>query len=247
MSLVHVEPGGAAGVWHVVLDRPPVNAFSFALYEELLAAFDRVEADGDLRCLVLASAVDGAFSAGADTKELAVLNSGPADEKAWSTRDALTTEYLRRLATFGVPTIAAVDGYAIGAGFVMASLCDIRVASHRARFSIPELAVHRAGGARHAMRVLPAGVVRHLYLTRDSLDAARAHELGLVTELVPDGTARNAADQIAVRIAETPAVVLREAKAALQLMEELPTEAGVQVERLYSRRMAQADPQEPPR
>lgn len=240
-ALVLVEPGTAPGVWHLLLNRRPVNAFSTLLYEACLAAFDRLEAESDLRCLVIGSTVDGAFCAGADTKELGTLTADPGDESAWSRREALTMQFLRRVEEFPVPTIAAVDGYAVGMGFVIASLCDMRIASDRAWFSIPELAVRRAGGARHAMRVLPQGTVRWLYFTRGRLDAVRAYQLGLVESLVDGGAARAEADARAGEIAEVSAAVLREAKAALRLMEELPTWSGVQVERLHSRRMSESD------
>jgi enoyl-CoA hydratase len=240
-ELVRVERGTTPGVWRLLLDRLPVNAFSADLYRAVLAALTRLDAEPALRCLIIGSAVDGVFCAGADTKELAALNAAADDSGQWQSRDALTAEYLRRIQAYPVPTIAAVDGYAVGAGFVLASLCDVVVASRRSWFSIPELAVRRAGGARHAMRVLPQGVVRHLYLAQARLDADRAYQLGFVQELADDGTALSVADRIAERVSTVPAGVLREAKSALGWMEELATAPGVQIERLYSQRMAGLD------
>jgi enoyl-CoA hydratase/carnithine racemase len=237
-GIVRLEQGPTGGVWRLLLDRPPVNALGRDMYRALIAALDRVQQDPDARCVVVGSAVDGKFCAGADIRELATLNSAPSDTSAWSEREALIQEYLGMLDSFTVPTVAAVDGYAVGAGFVLASLCDIRVATTRSWFSIPELSVRRAGGARHAMRVLPQGTARLLYLTRGHLQAERAYQLGFVDELVADGAALAAAGRIAAEIAAVPADVLREAKAALRLMEELPVTAGLQVERQCSRRMA---------
>jgi enoyl-CoA hydratase len=238
-DIVRLEQGPAAGVWRLLLNRPPVNAFGRGMYRALIAAFDRIQEDDDARCVIVGSAIAGKFCAGADTGELASLNSATSsDVSEWSEREALTQDYLRRLDSLTVPTVAAIDGYAVGAGFVLASLCDIRVATPRSWFSIPELDVRRAGGARHAMRVLPQGTVRLLYLTRGRLQAERAYQLGFVDELVADGMALAAAGRIAADIAAAPAGVLREAKAALRLMEELPVAEGLQVERQYSRRMA---------
>jgi enoyl-CoA hydratase len=237
-DFVRLERGETKGVWRLLLDRPPVNAFGLDMYRSLISALDRVQDLPDPRCLVVGSAIDGRFCAGADTKELAALNAMPSDASVWSERESLTAEYLRRLESLTVPTVAAVDGYAVGAGFVLASLCDIRVATPRAWFSIPELDVRRASGPLHAMRLLPQGTVRYLYLARARLSAERAYQLGFVDELVDDGTALAAAERIAAQVAATPADVLREAKNALRLIEELPVATGLKVERLYSYRMA---------
>lgn len=241
-EIIRLEKSGMTGVWRLLLDRPPVNAFGLGMYRALIAAVERIQEDREARCIIVGSAIDGKFCAGADTKELAALNSAPSDTSAWSQREALTRKYLRALESLTVPTVAAVDGYAVGAGFVLASLCDIRVATPRSWFSIPELDVRRAGGALHAMRVLPQGTVRHLFLTRGRLPAERAYQLGFVEELAENGRALAAAERIAGEIAAVPAEVLREAKDALRLMEELPMTAGQQVERLYSYKMAGPGP-----
>jgi enoyl-CoA hydratase len=237
-DVVRLEQSATNGVWRLLLDRPPVNAFGMEMYRSLITALQRLQGQREARCIIVGSAIDGRFCAGADTKELAALNATPSDASIWSQRDALTQMYLRDLESLNVPTIAAIDGYAVGAGFVLASLCDIRVATPRAWFSIPEIDVRRAGGPLHAMRVLPQGTVRYMYLARARLPAERAYQLGFVDELVEDGTALAAAERIAAQVASAPADVLREAKGALRLIEELPTATGLQVERLYSHRMA---------
>src|SRR3546814_9114796 len=81
-----------------------------------------------------------------------------------------------------MPVIAVIDGYALGAGMVIASLCDLRIASDEARFGLPEIAGGTVGGARHLLRVLPQGTVRHLALTGEHLSAERARELGFVEQ-----------------------------------------------------------------
>jgi enoyl-CoA hydratase len=237
-ELVRLEPATPSGVWRLLLNRPPVNAFSRAAYQACLDAFDQVLAEPDARCLLIGSTVDGAFSGGADTNELAALDRAGGDDDPWRERDALTDQFLRRLGELPLPTIAAVDGYAIGMGFVIASLCDIRVATRRSWFSIPELAVNRAGGARNAMRVLPQGTVRWLYLTKGRIDAQRAYELGLIEILAEDGAVWTAAGEVAGAIATTSPAVLREAKATLRDIEALPLAEGVAAERARSRRMA---------
>jgi enoyl-CoA hydratase len=233
-----LERGTADGVWRLTLDRLPVNAFGIELYRSVIAALDEVRADPDARCLVIRSAIDGAFSGGADTKELAALTAEPPDAPAWAEREALTAAYLERIEAIPVPVVAAIDGYAIGAGFVLASLCDIRIASRRAWFSIPELAVRRAGGPRHALQVLPEGTVRQLFFTGGRLEADRAYQLGFIEELVDTGTVDKRADAVAAEIARSSAPVLREAKEMLRRVRAAGPDGAAEVERLSSRRMA---------
>src|SRR3546814_11620425 len=85
-----------------------------------------------------------------------------------------------------MPVIAVIDGYALGAGMVIASLCDLRIASDEARFGLPEIAGGTVGGARHLLRVLPQGTVRHLALTGEHLSAERARQLGFVEQVRSD-------------------------------------------------------------
>jgi enoyl-CoA hydratase len=225
------------GICELVLDRPPVNALDLATYRSLNCALDELAADPQTTCVLFGSAVPGAFCGGADTRELAAADATNPDGP-WAERDALTTRVIDQVHSFPLPLIAVIDGYAIGAGFVLASLCDIRVASHRSWFSIPELSVSRAGGARHALRVLPPGVVRTMYFARTRLSAERASALGFVEELHDAEQVWSVARHLAAVISEVPAELLRDAKTALQQGEELPVAEGVRLERRYSLKFA---------
>jgi enoyl-CoA hydratase len=238
--LVRVELVEDPGIWRVVLDRPPVNALNLALYSAVTAALKEVAEIPGARCVLLGSALDGAFCAGGDFKELATLTVAPGAEDVWRQREAMTADFRTTAYAFPLPMIAVIDGYAVGAGFVLASLCDIRVCSRTSWFAIPELAVQRAGGARHALRVLPQGVVRTMYFARARLGADRAHQLGFVEEVTDSGQVWDEALRLAREIAVTPASALRETKAALQLGEELRLAEGVELERRSSHRMAAA-------
>lgn len=245
-DFVQTAPTSLPGVWELVLARPPVNAFDRALYRSMTAALDALAADPETTCVLIRSAIPGAFSAGADARELASLTEAPDTDGAWAERESLTRKFLDRVRSFPVPLIAVVDGYAVGAGFVLASLCDIRIATPVSWFSIPELALSRAGGARHGLRVLPQGIVRTMYFARARLSAERACALGFVHELVDGPQVLQVAYALAGDIADTPAGALRDAKAALQQGEELPVDDGVHLERLYSQRMASRPIGEPP-
>jgi enoyl-CoA hydratase len=124
-----------------------------------------------------------------------------------------------------VPVIAAIEHAAIGAGSVLATVCDIRVAAQSATFMLPEINVGRIGGAAHHGRLLPQGTLRRMVYTGAPMSAEEAHRLGFVDELVPsDGLA--AALKLATAIAAKSPLGIRGAKRSLNQLEYLTVEAG---------------------
>src|SRR3546814_10482924 len=105
---------------------------------------------------------------------------------------------------------------------VIASLCDLRIASDEARFGLPEIAGGTVGGARHLLRVLPQGTVRHLALTGEHLSAERARELGFVEQVVPSASLWDQADRLAASICGFDPSVTAQVKQVLNETEELP-------------------------
>jgi enoyl-CoA hydratase/carnithine racemase len=221
----------------LTLDRPPVNALSSPMYEALSRALDAVARDREVSVVIVASAVSRAFCAGADVGELATLN-GSAAEAADVRRQQLARDTFDALLDLPQPTIAAVDGPAIGAGAVLASCCDIRLASGRAWFQLPEVDVGRCGGGRHLMRHLPQTVVRRMFFTGEPLSALRAAQLGFV-ELVDES--KDVADEAAAlarTIAAKSPIALRLGKEALNGSEGVPVKAGYAFEQSYTLRLA---------
>ncbi len=167
----------------ITLNRPRVlNALSRALKSELAAALARVKADPGIRAVVLTGAGDRAFSAGQDLTEAKDM-SGPEAEE-WVREFELLYDRVRML---DVPVIAAVNGWAMGAGCQLALLADIRVSSANARYGMPEI---RDGiPAVFGLELLwdTVGMSRALYLvlTGESLDARQALEAGLTIKVVP--------------------------------------------------------------
>jgi len=235
--LVHLHES-AGGVWRLLLDSPPVNAMSEAMYEAILRALDHVEQRDDFACLMVGSSLEGKFCGGADTNGLAELKEAAGSARRWEEHERLVDSFVARSAAISAPTVAVVDGYAVGAGFVLASQCDLRVVSDRAWFSIPELSVDRCGGARHALRVLPQAIVRSMYFQGVRLDARRAYDLGFVNEVVAPEELWSAAENVAAEIARHAPSTLRLAKTALNRGQELTTSDGYQLEALYSFRLA---------
>jgi enoyl-CoA hydratase len=221
----------------LTLDRPPVNALSLATYAELRDRLREVGNSESVSVIVLASASKRAFCAGADINEIGQLVGEQARE-ADEQRQQLARATYEDLLNVAQPTIAAIDGPAIGAGAVVASCCDIRIGTRRASFRLPELDVARCGGGRHMLRHLPQGVVRRMYFTADSLSAEQAALYGLL-ELVDDETnAFDAALDLARVIAQKSPIALRLGKAALNASEHLSVSAGYAVEQEFTLQLA---------
>jgi enoyl-CoA hydratase len=218
----------------VVLDRPPVNALSSASYAEIKEVFDGAGVRGDVDVLLLRSANPKIFSAGADIREVASMVAGD-DEAADVRRQRLAREAWSSVVNCAIPSVAAVNGPALGAGAVLASCCDIRLASAAAKVGLPEINVARCGGGRHLMRLAPQGIVRQMFFTGRPLDAQQALRAGLVNEVMADGDALlYAARALAAEIATKSPYALRLAKESLNRSESLPLEEGYRVEQEYT-------------
>jgi enoyl-CoA hydratase len=133
-----------------------------------------------------------------------------------------------------IPVIAAVNGPALGAGAVLAAVCDIRIASANATFGLPEINVGRCGGGAHLGRLVPQGMLRKMFFTGAPISAAEAYRIGLVEEVVAPERLRAAALELAAVIAEKAPLGLRLGKQALNEIELLPVEEGYAREQCYS-------------
>ena len=177
-------------VARVTLNRPEVlNAMDLRTHEELARVWDRIEADQDVRVVVLAGAGERAFCVGQDLKERARLDTRGREATTFGSRGLPGWPRLTERHAFSVPVVARVQGYAVGGGFELALACDIIVAAESARFSLPEARlglVPGAGGVFRLTRQIPTRVAMGHLLTGREMTAARAAELGLVNEVVPD-------------------------------------------------------------
>jgi len=227
----------ADSVAAVTLDRPPVNALSSGFYAELSAVLERIAADPQVSVMVLMSASSRAFSAGADMTELAALSGADADD-ADTRRQELARRVFGQLLELPQPSIAVLDGPAIGAGAVIASCADMRMGSPRASFALPELSVGRCGGGRHMMRHLPQGVVRRMFFTGQPLSSEEALRFGFLDSVHDRAELADAAMARARGIAANSPLALRLGKAALNESEALPVQEGYAVEQQYTLRLA---------
>lgn len=216
----------------ISLNRPPVNAFRTQTWHELSHALEIAAAAPDCAVLVLRSDIDGIFTAGADVKEPAMT------PEANELRQRLTRSTLSALGSHRLPVIALIDGAVIGGGCGLVSQADIRIASPRSRFAIPEIDVGRAGGARHLLRHLDQGTVRWMALTGGFLSAADAHARGLVT-LLSDNV-DTAADELVETLVAKGSTALQLTKQAIDRASLLGVDEGYALEQEYSNRLGRS-------
>jgi len=226
-GLISLELGHVA---HLTLVNPPLNLVTEALLHELAGALEALEraAPGDVRAVVVTGSGDRAFSAGSHVGEFESQR-GPAGRE----RHELESGVARRLAELPMPTIAAIEGNALGGGLELALSCDIRIASERARLGLPEvrLAVTPgAGGTQRLPRVVGMARAKELILTGRVLTAEEAERIGLVHRVVPAGGALAAADAVAAEIALRGPLAVREAKRLIDQAMDLDLVAGLAAE-----------------
>jgi enoyl-CoA hydratase/carnithine racemase len=203
-------------VAEVVLDRPEaLNALSTAMARELASALGEASRRSGVRAVVVCSATERAFCAGADLKERA----GFTDHDMFAQRPLVRAAF-EAIRGLEVPAVAAVAGYALGGGFELALCCDLIVADETAVVGLPETAVGLVpggGGTQLLLRRAGPAVAADLVYTGRRVAAEEAWRLGLVDRLVARGEARAAALEVAATIAVNSPVAVRAAKRALRL------------------------------
>ena len=216
-------------VAELVLDRPKaMNAVSMAMAHSVIAACAALGTDRDARVVVVTSSHERAFCVGADLKE----RNGMTDAELLRSRPLSRGTYTGVL-ELPMPTIAAVHGYALGGGFELALSCDVIVADGTAVVGLPEVSVGvipGGGGTQLLPRRVGAARAAELIFSARRVEAAEAHELGLVDQLVETGRDREEALALAGRMAANSPVGLRAAKRALRLGHGLDLRTGLEVE-----------------
>ncbi len=189
------------------------NSLSKAMIEEFNQAVAELHKDRNVKVVVVKSNVDKVFCAGADLKERLTMPDeqvGPFVEKLRNAFDGLSK--------LPMPTIAAIDGVALGGGLELALACDIRIANENALLGLPETAlaiIPGAGGTQRLPRIVGVAKAKELILTGARLSAKQSEAIGLVSECVADKTAAARGIEIAATIAEKGPIALRMAKKAI--------------------------------
>ncbi len=212
MAFVEVSKQGHVGI--ITMNRPEaLNALSKAVFADLEKALDQVEHDDDIYVVVITGA-GRAFVAGADISEMAHMN--VADGLAFS---ELGNSLLMRVDMMAKPTIAAVNGFALGGGCELALACDMRVASEKAKFGQPEVGlgiIPGFGGTQRMARIIGTGNAFELIFTADTITAQRALEIGMVNFVVPADELMNKALELANKVASKAQLAIRASKLAIR-------------------------------
>jgi enoyl-CoA hydratase len=211
----------------VTFDRPPVNAQNRTTRDELTYVFDVLGERDDVRVVILTAAGD-VFSAGADIKERAgMAERQPGD---YPRHNRVVREFFNAISDCPKPVIAAVNGPAIGAGFIMMLCCDIMIASDNAHFVMPEINVGLAGGARYLMDFFSRSKVRSIYFTGRRVPAAELYRLGVLEACPPRDKLMDAAMDLAREIASKSPIAVQKIKRAMNAIENMPVRDGYRYE-----------------
>jgi len=179
-----------AGIAQVTINRPDkLNALSAAVIGELEQAFARTESEKEIRALILTGSGEKAFVAGADIQELSTLSG--LEAQACAQRGQ---RVFRMLELAHKPSVAAINGFALGGGLELALACTVRFASENARMGQPEVKlglIPGYGGSQRLPRLVGRGRALELLLAGDPITAAEAHRIGLVNAVVPAGDLLN--------------------------------------------------------
>ncbi len=201
------------GIAELVIDRPPVNALNDAGWHALADEIQRLGSEPEARVIVIRAEGRG-FCAGVDIKE---LDKHPEKIVSVNRGNYRSFEAVHRNP---LPVIVAVHGFVLGGGIGITGAADIVVASEDATFGVPEVDRGAMGGGAHLQRLFPVQKVRMMYFTGDSITAAEAWRLGAVERVVPRAELREAALEIARKIAAKSTAMIRLAKEALNGIED---------------------------
>jgi enoyl-CoA hydratase/carnithine racemase len=226
---VRLEKEGAVGV--IVLDRPPANSYDYGFLGELASAIDEARWDTEVRAVVVSSASEKFFSAGAD---VAAFQTGSQRQRAMTV--LLAHETFRKMENTPMVFVAALSGHALGGGLELALACDLRFAARGGyRIGLPEVNLGLfpgSGGTQRLPRLV--GLSRGLELIVDAktLSPEEAHDLKLVDRLYDDAaTCRAAAVEYCAKLAAGPSEAIGHAKVATSLGFGAPLDLGLALER----------------
>ncbi|SLN30263.1 putative enoyl-CoA hydratase echA8 [Falsiruegeria litorea R37] len=222
---IETETQGRVAV--IRFNRPDhLNALNTQVMEEVLQAATNFDADPSIGCLIL-TGKGRAFAAGADIGELA--------EQDYSSMQA--SDFFAgwdRFAALRLPKVAAIGGYALGGGCEVAMMCDILIASDKARFGQPEIkigCIPGIGGTQRLTRLIGRARAMDMILTGRMIDAGEAMDIGLVSRVVPGDDLMQVAAEVAETIAGYPRDIALMARACVNMAEQSTLDTGVRYER----------------
>ncbi|MEE6495571.1 hypothetical protein FKM82_002085 [Ascaphus truei] len=223
IRVTHLQ-GSNAGIVEIGMCRAHArNSLGKLFVNEFFQTVERVRHDSSVRVVVIRSDVQGVFCAGADLKERSRMNNTEVSHFVQRLRSLMS-----EIAALPMPTIAAVDGYALGGGLELALACDLRVAASSAKLGLIETTrglLPGAGGSQRLPRLVGIGLAKELIFTGRQLDGEQAQRVGLVNDAVPQNEEGDAAYRRAVELAQE---ILPQAPVAVR-MAKLAVNKGIEV------------------
>jgi len=222
----------------LTLNNPPANTWTEASLKQLQATVEQLNQDRDVYALVITGQGEKFFSAGADLNLFAAGDFGVARNMA-----RYFGEAFEALSRFRGVSIAAINGFAMGGGLEVALACDLRIAEEQAQMALPEAKVGLlpcAGGTQNLLNLVSMAWAKRLILCGERIKAAKALEIGLVEEVVPQGGALDRALALAAQVAEQSPSSVAACKTLIQLTHQrnnaqtLPTERELFVDLFHT-------------
>ena len=211
MEFITYEVEGQIGI--ITINRPKaLNALNSAVLDELDKTLDAVDQEA-IRCLILTGAGEKSFVAGADIGEMSTLTK--AEGEAFGKKG---NDVFRKLETFPIPVIAAVNGFALGGGCEISMSCDIRICSENAVFGQPEVGLGITpgfGGTQRLARIVGTGKAKEMIYGARNIKAEEAYRIGLVNNVYPAEELMPAAKKLASTIARNAPIAVRNCKRAI--------------------------------
>ena len=226
MEFITYEQEGFVGV--VTINRPKaLNALNSQVLDELEATFDAIDLD-TTRAVVLTGTGEKSFVAGADIGEMSTLTK--AEGEAFGKKG---NDVFRKIETFPIPVIAAINGFALGGGCEISMSCDIRICSENAVFGQPEAGLGITpgfGGTQRLARLVSPGMAKQLIYTARNIKADEAYRIGLVNAVYPLEELLPAAQKMAAGIAKQAPIAVRNCKKAINEGLQVSIDKAVEIE-----------------
>lgn len=228
MNYIKYEQRGFVGV--LTIDRQnALNALNGVVLSELEQALDAVSIE-NTRCLILTGAGEKSFVAGADIGEMSTLTKDEGEQFGKK-----GNAVFRKIETFPLPIIAAVNGFALGGGCELAMACDIRIAAENAVFAQPEVSLGITagfGGTQRLARIIGLGKAKELLYTTSKVKAEEAWRLGLVNGVYPQNQLMDECMKLAERISQNAPIAVRATKKAINegMQVDMDTAIGIEAE-----------------
>jgi len=229
MSLVTTSKSD--GICTVKINRPDkLNAMNMDAAKELVEIFENLGKDDDVKVIILTGEGDKAFSAGADIEYMSKIS--PDESEEYAKLGQLVTGTVENVKQ---PTIAAVNGFALGGGCELAMSCDIRIAANTAKMGQPEVTIGIPpgwGGTQRLMRIVGVAKAKELVFTGKMIKADEAREIGLVNQVVELSALMDETMKMAKVIASNSAIAVRMSKSAINIGRNADLDTGLGVELL---------------